>query len=974
MVRARIAVAVLALAATSALLVPTSASSQGILPTLAQTVAPVSGGKIAFASNRILNSNYEIFTMDPDGGNPTRITTDDADDTEPSWSPDGTRIAFVRDSVIWVMSADGTDQTNLHTADPIEHQHSSSPTWSPDGTQIAYVFNGGIWVMNADGSDQHAFVTTEVNDDPAWSPDGTQIAFSRTTGPGSEIWTKNIADGVEENVTNDLGAADDEEPAWTPDGQSLAFSKHMNLTDIALVKTASANFVKPEGPYQYELTVENRSDVTAAGIIVTDTLPLGVSVDRVDPETNCSVSPSTVESSVVTCDLGMIEGTPTSSSTFNSATVTIEVEAPAEEGTITNTATVTVGNTYESNIVNNTAAVDVTVDEAGPVERLFRAELASRIESSSPGGRPARQPAAGAPAVAAVAPGTGCIPSIAARDICLIGADGFGLTHLTTQPDGTSDGSPAFSPDGSQLAFDQFVIPTPTVTPAVGGPATIAATGDAVSGTAEIMVANGDGTAPVNVTVNLADDVDPSWRGGADVVVMKTDNPDPVGINGDLTYNVTVTNGGSVPATAVTLVDSLPAGVTVQSATSTQGSCSGTFSVSCSLATIDAQTTVTVTIQVTAPPIPGVITNTVHAESDTPDPNVANNVATQDTTVIAADLSVVKSDNRDPVPISGHFTYAIAVSNNSASPATGVVLTDSLPPGVEFHHAAPPGVCSGVSTVTCSIGTIPEGTTTTVLLSVTAPDTAGVIENSVSVGAANPPDPFPSNNLDVEETTVVAADVSIAKTDAPDPVLTGGELMYTMRVTNNGAITATDVLVTDPLPDGINVKTANSTPGTCSGTTIVTCSIGTLDSGESATVTIAAAVRGDKRVVTNTATVSATSPDDVPENNTASERSHVGQPILELLPAVGPPGFVTIAEGSGFPRRAEVTLAWDPGIGELEVIADAGGVFRTQVLIFPGDIQGPRVLVATGDGFTDVEAPFLVEPATIQPRDFASRS
>ena len=69
------------------------------------------------------------------------------DNSDPSWSPDGTRIAFSRHSEIWVMNADGTNQTKLLDSD-------QCPRWSPDGTKIAFEGNGDIWVMNADGTNQ----------------------------------------------------------------------------------------------------------------------------------------------------------------------------------------------------------------------------------------------------------------------------------------------------------------------------------------------------------------------------------------------------------------------------------------------------------------------------------------------------------------------------------------------------------------------------------------------------------------------------------------------------------------------------------------------------------------------------------------------------------------------------------------------------------------------------------------------------
>ena len=98
--------------------------------------------------------------MIPDGGNQTNLTNDVAEDTDPVWSPDGTRIAFVKAAEghrnIFVMDADGTDQVNLTPGADTTGQANAgvAPTWSPDGTRIAYTYQGDIWVMNADGSEQ----------------------------------------------------------------------------------------------------------------------------------------------------------------------------------------------------------------------------------------------------------------------------------------------------------------------------------------------------------------------------------------------------------------------------------------------------------------------------------------------------------------------------------------------------------------------------------------------------------------------------------------------------------------------------------------------------------------------------------------------------------------------------------------------------------------------------------------------------
>jgi hypothetical protein len=85
-----------------------------------------------------------------------------------------------------------------------------------------------------------------------------------------------------------------------------------------------------------------------------------------------------------------------------------------------------------------------------------------------------------------------------------------------------------------------------------------------------------------------------------------------------------------------------------------------------------------------------------------------------------------------------------------------------------------------------------------------------------------------------------------------------------------------------------------------------------------------------------------------------------------VTPKVGPPGFVARATGTGFPA-GPVQLVWAPGIGRTNVVAGPDGAFTTQVLLFPKDRLGPRILVATGAGAVSANAPFLVVPPTVEP-------
>jgi uncharacterized repeat protein (TIGR01451 family) len=119
-----------------------------------------------------------------------------------------------------------------------------------------------------------------------------------------------------------------------------------------------------------------------------------------------------------------------------------------------------------------------------------------------------------------------------------------------------------------------------------------------------------------------------------------------------------------------------------------------------------------------------------------------------------------------------------------------------------------------------------------------------------------------------------AADVEVTVNDSPDPVNFGSNLTYTITVQNKGEIAATGVTLTDTLPAGAALVSANSTAGTCSGTTAITCNIGTLTGGASATVTIVVTAP-PVRTLTNTATATINETDANPANNTATTQTLV---------------------------------------------------------------------------------------------------
>ena len=252
----------------------------------------------------------------------------------------------------------------------------------------------------------------------------------------------------------------------------------------------------------------------------------------------------------------------------------------------------------------------------------------------------------------------------------------------------------------------------------------------------------------------------------------------------------------------------------------------------------------------------------------------------------SADLVVTKADSPDPVAPGGNLTYTITVTNNGPDPADNAFWSDTLPAETTFVSLASPGgwSCSmpavgAGGTVSCSTASFAVGSAVfTLVVAVDPAVTAGEITNTAGA-SSDTPDPNPEDEIGVATTTVSSsADLSVTKGDTPDPVSAGTNLTYTVTVTNAGPNYAGSVVLDDPLPAGTTFQSLSAPAGWSCGTPAVDspgaigCSNASFAPG-SAVFTLTVAVGStvaNGTVLTNTATVTSTTADPNPGNESAS--------------------------------------------------------------------------------------------------------
>ncbi|MFJ4190606.1 hypothetical protein [Kitasatospora sp. NPDC089509] len=666
-----------------------------------------------------------------------------------------------------------------------------------------------------------------------WTLSGT-LASDATVTPTN---TATVTGGPDPTASTHTAVAS---PSNSPSPQA-------NLT---VSKSLLTNPVVPGQQIQWQVSVTNNGPSRARNVVVTDTVPTGVTNAsmKAGDGTDCPIANGTATCPAVEIAAGQtmtwtLSGTLASDATVT-PTNTVTVTGGPDPTASTHTAVASPSNS-PSPQANLTVSKSLLTNPVVPGQ-----QIQWRVSVTNNG------------------------PSLARNVV------------VTDQvPANVNDASMRADADGTACPIGNGTATCPAVEIPVGQTSTWTLTGtlasDAtVTPTNTATVTGGPDPTAFTHTAVASPSNSPSPQ--ANLTVSKSLLTNPVVPGQQIQWQVTVTNNGPSRARNVVVTDTVPTGVTNASMKAADGTdcpiANGTAT--CPAVEIPAGQTVTWTLTGTLDPNATTTPTNSVTVTGGPDPTASSHTAVASPTgtpTPQAGLTIAKVLLTDPVVPGQQIQWRVSVTNNGPSRARNVVVTDQIPAGVNNATMAadtdgtPCPVANG--TATCPAVEIPAGSTLTWTLTGTLASDATTTPTNTAVVTGGP-DPSATAHTAVASPTASPtpqAGLTVSKVLLTDPVVPGQQIQWRVSVTNNGPSLARNVVVTDTVPTGVNDASMAASDGTACPISngVATCPAVEIPVGQTSTWTLTGTLAPDATTTpTNTATVTG-GPDPATPTHTA---------------------------------------------------------------------------------------------------------
>ena len=643
-----------------------------------------------------------------------------------------------------------------------------------------------------------------------------------------------IAAGIDQ-LTNTVTISDDGDNGADldpTDNSATDVNDVFAVPNLGLVKSDGGVSTAPAGTIIYTLTYSNTGTQGASGVVITETLPANTTFNAASSTAGWTeTSPG---SGVYELAVGIVPG-----ATVGSVDFAVDGDGTLDNGDIiSNTAMITDdgSNGVDPDASNNTASDDTPVVSAVDL-----------VLTKDDGG-------------ITTLPGGIVVYTLSYENAGTRDATGVFITE--TVPVGS-----VFDPGNSDVGWVETTpgvwvytigdVPSGdsgTVSFAVTVSDPVAAGIDGLQNTAVIEDddLNGDESNDLN---NTGTDVTPI-DAAPDLFVTKDDSRVMVDAGQSLVYSIGYGNAGSQDATGVVLTETLPAGTSFDAANSDMGwvetvAGSGVYELAVGDLAVGDSRTVDFAVLVDSPidaTIAQIVNSVVISDDGTNglDENESDNEAIDTNDIGNAlgfvDLAILKDNSVVAASGGDEVVYVIEFANNGTALATGVVLTETLPPGATFNVAGSSAGWYespvGSGTYLYNVGDLAVGATGSVTFAVTVDDaiSAGIddLANSVEI-SSNETDDDSSDNIATDIDSLLAApDLYVTKDDSQTTFVAGESIEYTIIYGNDGSQDATGVIITEELPAGTTFDAAASDIGwveTAAGSGIYEYSVGNLAAG-----------------------------------------------------------------------------------------------------------------------------------------------